>query len=292
MRVLHLSDTHLTGDGALHRMGIDAAEALAGLLAHLAPLRRIDLVVVTGDVADDGSPGAYRLARDMIGAFAAERGAPLVFTTGNADDRDAFAEVLGSGHLDTGPRGSAFHEAAIDAVHSPERAAATAHDGVRLITLDTLVPGKVHGRIGAAQLDWLRGLLAAPAPRGTVLAFHHPPIRFPNAVQDPATLINPGDLAEAIEGTDVRVILCGHYHLQLAGRLGDAMVWTGPAVVNRRDLSCGDEAIRYVHGSAATLIDLADLRAPVFHTLQPGDTLREMGGEQLREALRHLGPED
>jgi Icc protein len=287
MRVLHLSDTHLTGDGSRHRTGVDAAEALTGLLAHLEPLRRIDLVVVTGDVADDGSAGAYRLARDLIGAFASERGAPAVFTTGNADDRDAFTEVLGSGHLDLDLR-----DRAVDAVHSPERAAASAVDGVRLITLDTLVPGKVHGRISAAQLSWLRGLLAAPAPRGTVLAFHHPPIRFPNAVQEPPTLANPGDLADAIAGTDVRVILSGHYHLQLAGRLGGAAVWTGPAVVNRRDLSCGDEAVRYVRGSAATLIDLADLDAPVFHTLQAGETIAEIGGDELREALRHTSPED
>ncbi|RRS00383.1 metallophosphoesterase [Glycomyces terrestris] len=287
MRVLQLSDTHLTGDGALHRTGVDAAAALRGLLAHLAPLRRVDLVVVTGDIADDGSPAAYRLARDLIGAYAAERGAPLVLTTGNADDRTAFTDVLGSGHL-----GPDLREAALDAVHSPERAAATVLDGVRVVTLDTLVPGKVHGRIGAAQLTWLRGLLAVPAPRGTVLAFHHPPIRFPNAVQEPPTLANPRDLADAIDGTDVRVVLTGHYHLQLAGRLGPAAVWTGPAVVNRRDLSCGDEAVRYVSGSAATLIDLADLDAPVFHTLQAGDTIAETGGERLREALRHTSPED
>ncbi|MEU5873610.1 metallophosphoesterase [Glycomyces sp. NPDC047369] len=287
MRVLHLSDTHLTGDGALHRTGVDAAGALRGLLADLEPLRRVDLVVVTGDIADDGSAGAYRLARDLVGAYAADRGAPVLFTTGNADDRANFTEVLGSGHL--GPSG---RPCAVDAVDGPDRAAATALDGVRFITLDTLVPGKVHGRIGTAQLAWLRGLLAAPAPRGSVLAFHHPPIRFPNAIQEPPTLANPADLADAIDGTDVHVILTGHYHLQLAGKLGAAMVWTGPAVVNRRDLSCGDDAVRYVAGSAATLIDLADPATPVFHTLQAGTTIAEIGGEALQEALRGTSPDD
>ncbi|MEU6247217.1 metallophosphoesterase [Glycomyces sp. NPDC047010] len=287
MRVLHLSDTHLTGDGSPHRTGVDAAEALTGLLADLEALQRIDLVVVTGDIADDGSQGAYRLARDLIGAYAADRGAPVLFTTGNADDRANFTAVLGSGHL-----GPSARPCAVDAIDGPDRAAATALDGIRFITLDTLVPGKVHGRIGPEQLAWLRGLLAAPAPRGTVLAFHHPPIRFPNAVQEPPKLINPADLAEAIHGTDVHVVLTGHYHLQLAGRLGAAMVWTGPAVVNRRDLSCGDEAVRYVSGSAATLIDLADPAAPVFHTLQAGTTIAEIGGDELQKALQGTSPED
>lgn len=290
MKILHLSDTHLASGGRLHRTGVDAAEALAALLAELEPLRDLAAVVVTGDVADDGAAEAYAKARDMIGAYARGRGAPLVFTTGNTDDRDAFAEVLGSGHLDDGGRAAAVVESP-----GPERAAASMLGGLRLVTLDSLVPGEVHGLIGGAQFGWLRDVLAEPAPDGTVLAFHHPPIRHPNAVQEPPTLLNPDELVAAIVGTDVHTILCGHYHLQLAGRAGQAAVSVGPGVVNRRDLSCGDEAIRYVRGSGASLADFTDPAAPVFHTMQvrdakAGETLFELGGEELRRALGEPGP--
>ncbi|GAB3996084.1 hypothetical protein GCM10029992_15090 [Glycomyces albus] len=228
---------------ARHRRGRD--RSAQGLLVDLEPLRDIDAVVVTGDVADDGSVEAYTRAREMIGAFARGRGVPMIFSTGNTDDRGRFAEVLGSGHLDSDGRDQAV--AAIDAPDG-ERAAVSICEGLRLVTLDTLVPGKTHGRLGEAQLDWLRGVLAEPAAKGTVLAFHHPPILHPNAVQRPPTLRDPQALAEAIGGTDVQVVLCGHYHLELAGRLTQAMVWVGPGVVNRRDLTCGDEAVRYVRG--------------------------------------------
>jgi 3',5'-cyclic AMP phosphodiesterase CpdA len=57
-----------------------------------------------------------------------------------------------------------------------ERAAVSLVDGYRFVTLDSLVPGQGYGWISRAQLDWLRGALAAPAPRGTVLVVHHPPI--------------------------------------------------------------------------------------------------------------------
>jgi hypothetical protein len=43
-------------------------------------------------------------------------------------------------------------------------------------TLDTSVPGYHHGEISGRQLDWLADELATPAPDGTILALHHPPI--------------------------------------------------------------------------------------------------------------------
>jgi Icc protein len=38
--------------------------------------------------------------------------------------------------------------------------------GLRVIVLDTSVPGYHHGEISRAQLDWLATTLAEPAPFG------------------------------------------------------------------------------------------------------------------------------
>jgi 3',5'-cyclic-AMP phosphodiesterase len=292
MKILHLSDTHLSGTGALHRTGVDTTEALQGLLADLERLDGIDAVVVTGDVADDGSADAYRIARDRILGFARGHDAMTIFSTGNTDDRSAFADVLGSGHL--GPYGEELALSVIESADG-ERAAVSMVDGLRLVTLDTLVPGKVYGAVSAAQLAWLRDVLADPAPQGTVLAFHHPPLLSDDTVQRALALQEPESLAAAIRGTDVRVVLCGHYHLQLAGRLEQAMVWVGPGVVNRRDLTAGDGTIRYVRGTAATLVNLTDTNAPVFHTMHASDPrsgalLKEFGGAEVQEAIRQMAP--
>nr|WP_233163449.1 hypothetical protein [Glycomyces salinus] len=124
-----------------------------------------------------------------------------MFSTGNADDRRRFAEVLGSGHLDADGRDRAV--AAIDAPDG-ERAAVSICNGLRLVTLDMLVPGKAHGWSGEAQLRWLRGILAEPAVKGTVLAFHHPPILHPNTVRlRPTGSINAG-------GSRVELTAGGH----------------------------------------------------------------------------------
>jgi Icc protein len=98
MRILHLSDTHLDRSGGPDADGADGSAALHRLLTELAHLHDLDAVVVTGGVADDGSQEAYARARELLSDYAGRRGANVFYTTGNHDERTAFADVLGSGH--------------------------------------------------------------------------------------------------------------------------------------------------------------------------------------------------
>ena len=73
--------------------------------------------------------------------------------------------------------------------------------------------GYHHGEIGDAQYEWLASVLAEPAPHGTFLAMHHPPIPVP--MLPAAAIIELDDqqrLADALAGSDVRMILGGHFH--------------------------------------------------------------------------------
>src|SRR4051812_28733693 len=97
-RVLHLSDPHLTRTG-IDENGVDARAALERMLHDARFVPGIDLVVVSGDIADDGSTEGYAGVLELVGRFAAERGIPHVYCTGNHDVRAAFAAALGSGHL-------------------------------------------------------------------------------------------------------------------------------------------------------------------------------------------------
>jgi Icc protein len=293
MRILHLSDTHLTRRPGLNEDGVDPRESLRRILHDCRELPGVDAVVVTGDVADDGSPEAYADALDLVGAFAGQRRIPAVFSTGNHDERVAFAAVLGSGHFDAGGRDSPEHR--LDSADGA-RAAVTLVAGYRIITLDSLVPGKGYGQVSAAQLDWLRDVLAEPAPRGSVLAFHHPPVVVPGvAVQDALGLRNGPDLAATIAGTDVRVVLCGHFHLQLFGMLAGVPVWVTPGVVTRIDLTATPGTERAVKGASASLVDLGGPHSPVFHTLhardpQVGRTAYEVDAVELGAVIAKLGP--
>jgi 3',5'-cyclic AMP phosphodiesterase CpdA len=286
MRILHLSDTHLDRSGGPDADGADGTAALRHLLAELDHLHGLDAVVVTGDVADDGSHEAYARARELLSGYADRRGANVFYTTGNHDDRTAFADVLGSGHA---------HPEAVYEGSAGERAGATTIDGWRLITLDTLVPGKGYGRLGPGQLGWLRELLATPTPSGTILAFHHPPIAMEVDVQRALGLQNSAELADAIRGTDVQLILCGHFHLQILGRLEQATVWVTPGVVSRIDLTARPGTERAVHGPSASLVHLEAPHGPLIHTLHArdprmGTTVYEADEEEMREVIERLGP--
>ncbi|MFG2469139.1 metallophosphoesterase family protein [Streptomyces canus] len=287
MRILHLSDTHVERTDAPNRNGVNATDSLRLMLAELRHLRDVDAVVVTGDIANEGDVEAYTAVRELVGEFARPLDAPVFYTTGNHDEREAFGKVLGSGHPDP--------ERLLETGAS-ERAAVSTVGGYRFVTLDSLVPGEVYGRIGTAQLDWLREVLSTPAEHGTVLAFHHPPLALGLSVSQPVFgLLNPGELASAIRGSDVRVLLTGHFHLQLFGMLEAVPVWVTPGVVNRIDLTTPYGTERAVRGASASLVELGGPASPMFHTFHARDpraheTVYQLDEERTRAVLEKYGP--
>jgi 3',5'-cyclic AMP phosphodiesterase CpdA len=289
MRILHLSDTHITASAGLNQDGVDSRESLRRMLRDCGELPGLDVVVVSGDVADDGSAEAYADALELVGGFARQRRIPAIFSTGNHDERAAFTAVLGSGHV--GP------DRQLESAGG-ERAAASMVAGYRIITLDSLVPGKAYGLLSDAQLGWLRDVLAEPAPYGSVVVFHHPPVVVPGvAVQQAFGLRNSADLAEVIRGSDVQLLLCGHFHLQLFGMLAGVPVWVTPGVVNRIDLTATPGTERAVKGASASLIDLGAPHSPVCHTLHArdprlGQTAHEIDAAGLDELIAGLGPSE
>jgi 3',5'-cyclic AMP phosphodiesterase CpdA len=291
VRVLQLSDFHLEKAAGPNPDGVDPREALRRMLADCAQLEAIDVVVVSGDVADDGSPEAYAEAAAMVGDFSRARGALQVWCVGNHDVRGSFAEVLGSGHV--GADGSDAGTPIESTEH--ERAAVSDVGGFRAITLDTLVPGKGYGALSDTQLEWVADVLATPAERGTALVLHHPPIALDMYAEQALMLQNAAALSAAIEGSDVRVVLCGHFHHQMTGWLGRTPVVVTPGVVNRIDMTAAPGTERAVVGASATVVELGGPHAPlsyVLHARDPGvgRTAYELDADELAAVIAELGP--
>ena len=262
--LVHLSDLHLSASGQ-DEDGVDAVRSLLLVLESLRFVDNVSAVVVSGDLADDGSVAGCHLALDLVGSWARERGAACVFTVGNHDSRAAFTEVLGSGHrdehgADVGERGPAGTCAAVSEVN-----------GLRIVSLDSLVPGKTHGEIGENQLAWLNDVLKQPTIAGTVLAFHHPPLWPPGYPVSDVVLRDPGPLGEVIAGSDVRAVLTGHLHHQLSGLLAGIPVWVTPGVVTRIDTSAPPALVRGVLGGGSTVFELGTDTGPVFRLVHARD---------------------
>ena len=224
-------------------------------------------VVVTGDVADDGSVAAYERARDTLLDFTTRRGARLVFCVGNHDDRAAFARVFGTGHFD-----QSGEECGQPADLKDRAVAVSAVSGIRIISLDTLVPAKWYGRLGPAQLAWLEETLAGCRGDLTVLAFHHPPIDLAVEIQRRIGLVDRDELAATIRPDAVSAILCGHFHQQIGGTVNGVRTWVTPGVFTRIDhVTAGHGTERAFAGGSATLVDVSPTREPVFATIPAAD---------------------
>jgi Icc protein len=257
LRILHLSDTHLTGDGALHQGTVDTTAALRALLEHVDAIEGVGLVVVSGDVSEDGSTGSYAAARDLVGAWAGRHRAAFVTVPGNHDQRAGFRQVLFDGHV--------LGEGGQELMHTMEH-----HDpsvpvrgrslvaGRRIVTVDTSVPGAGYGELSRTALDHLRAALAEPAPSGSVVVLHHPPLPAPTSLHDALKLRNPEDLGAVLRGTDVRVVLGGHYHHHFAGSLGGVPVLVAPGVANDADVAGPYDEETALVGTGALVVDLAE----------------------------------
>ncbi|MGU3436200.1 phosphodiesterase [Actinomycetes bacterium M1A6_2h] len=259
--LLHISDTHLVGGGRELHGAVDSEARLRQIFAELeASQARPDALVFTGDLTDKGERDAYSSLRAIVEPVAESLGAAVIWAMGNHDDRAAFRTQL----LDQEPS-----TAPVNDVHDL--------DGLRVITIDTTVPGEHHGEITGEQLDWLADELATPAPHGTILALHHPPVP---CVQDLAVLVELREqnrLADVVRGSDVRSILAGHLHYSTTATFAGVPVSVASATCYTQDLNVPVGAQR--GRDAAQAYNLVHVyQDTVVHSVVPistGDTVGE-----------------
>ena len=234
--LLHVSDTHLLAGGGRLYDRVAADRHLQELFEQFeASGGRPDAIVFTGDLADRGEPEAYELIRRIVDPVAARLGTRVVWVMGNHDERDAFRRgLLGDGIGGQRP---------VDRVDDV--------DGLRLITLDSTVPGHHHGELTGEQLDWLAEELAIPAPHGTILAMHHPPVPSVLDLAVSVELRDQGALAEVVAGSDIRSIIAGHLHYSSTATFAGIPVSVASASCYTQDLTVPTGGTRGWDGARA-----------------------------------------
>ncbi len=271
--IAHLSDTHFLAGGA--PLG-GLADTVAHLDRAIEQLRRLAgslaAIVVTGDVADLGEPDAYRRIRAALVPLAEETGAELIWVMGNHDERVPFREIL----LDE-PGSDEPVNRVIDL------------GGLRIITLDSSVPGYHHGILEPATLAWLDEVLAEPAPFGTVVALHHAPIATPLALMDILELRGQDEFGEVIRGRDVRAILGGHLHYPTQGEFAGVPVYVAGSLAYTMDLSAPRrELVGIDGGHSVSLVHFFDAGAVT--SVVPVGVFPEITsfGEQFLDEIENL----
>ncbi|WP_196812167.1 phosphodiesterase [Nocardia sp. CNY236] len=267
--LFHFSDTHLVAGRDPLYGDVDADLRLRELLDHAAASRiRPTAIVFTGDLTDRGEPAAYTKLKSIVEPFANTVQAPVVWLGGNHDDRGALRDRL----LGEPPALSP-----LDRVHLI--------DGLRIIALDTSVPGEHHGEISDDQLQWLATILAEPAPFGTILAMHHPPVP---CVLDLAVIVELRDqhkLAAALDGSDVRAILAGHLHFSTSAMFAGIPVSVASASCYSQDLGVAHGGLRG-RDAAQTFNYVHIYPETVVHSVVPIDRGETVGASATPEQAR------
>jgi hypothetical protein len=89
-----------------------------------------------------------------------------------------------------------------------------------------------------------------------VLALHHPPLPSAAPLAASIPLLRRDELAAAVAGTDVRLVLAGHTHVVSAGTLGGVPVWTGGPLATVLDPFAPGAALRGLATPSVSRIDL------------------------------------
>ncbi|HTS88266.1 MAG TPA: phosphodiesterase [Gemmatimonadales bacterium] len=255
MRLLQLSDLHVRCPG----------NPLAGRVETLPYLERAvtfvermlpepDAIIVTGDVADQMETAEYELARGMLRRLRR----PCFALPGNHDSRRGMRELLPF------------------CLREPLREDCLAYVveqlPLRLVMLDSVIPGHGDGRLGGDQLAWLDSVLAAAPSSPSLLAVHHPPFETGIGFMDRIGLNDRAALGEVVaRHGQVVGIVAGHVHRTIVGSLAGRVALTAPSVAHQIPL------------------DLSPDGPDTFVLEPPGFLLHEWDGTSLRSHHGYLG---
>lgn len=240
MIFLQISDTHVLANEGATVQGHNPAANVRRVLARIEALPVVpQFCLISGDLAQDGEVASYQHLRRLLEPLAA-RGVPLLPVVGNHDDRAA----LRQGFLG-------------EAAGNAERLCYTCtFDGLRLIVLDSLIPGEDEGRLGEEQLAWLTEQLEESAPLGTILVLHHSPAVTGLSRVGRLQLQDAEALREVIAGKPLLGILAGHCHTASAAYFAGTSASTAPAVVFQ--LAPGASEMIFSAGSGFNLCIVRD----------------------------------
>lgn len=227
MLIAHLTDLHVRPHGLpAYRTAETNMLTERALDAVLALDPRPDLVLITGDLTDNGLPTEYENLKRMLSRLPM----PVWLIPGNHDRRENLKSMLADfPGLSQHPQFAQW---------------ATDLGPVRMIGLDTVVPGSGAGRLCAERLAWLEERLAEDTTKPTIVAMHHPAFVCGIHHMDRINLIEGTAEFEAIIRRNPQVvrILAGHHHRPIQALFAGTLAMVGPSVAHQVVLDLNDRA--------------------------------------------------
>jgi 3',5'-cyclic-AMP phosphodiesterase len=192
LRIAQVSDIHcgtITFDAKLMDSVVEQVNS-----------RRVDVVIVAGDLTAEGYRWEFEEAADWIAGFEA----PVFVIPGNHDARN-----IGWLHFQSifGERFPVQRFPLED-----ERARRLDATGLTVVGVDSSQPDQNEGHVGREWYRWIQKQFEVPGDL-KVFAIHHHLISIPGTGRERSTVVDAGMLLEVLAGCDVDIILSGHKHV-------------------------------------------------------------------------------
>lgn len=188
-KVVQLTDTHLFRETDGTQKGVNTHATLRAVVADVAARHGdFDALLLTGDLSQDETQESYELLAQTLAPI---RTAPVYAIPGNHDNLE---------HMRSGLAYDDFH--LLEDLHI---------GAWRFAMLNSQVPGRVHGELGAGQLGGLAGSLDG-ADAHVIVALHHPPVTVDSAWLDASRCLDGEDLLGVLARPPVHAVVCGHVH--------------------------------------------------------------------------------
>ncbi len=211
-RVFQLTDAHLFVDAETEFCGVRPYEGFVRIWnAVAAQLTDGDIVVISGDLAQDEKLETYKVLRELL----ADHLQQCRLIPGNHDNREAMHEV--------------FPE--IIQSNGSHICFCSTLGAWQILGLDSRVDGSVYGRIEADQVTWLSAQLDTACSENALLFLHHHPIDIGSPWMDAIGLTERGALFDYLQKRPaaIKLICNGHIHQEFEGNIGNIAVLGTPS---------------------------------------------------------------
>ena len=201
MRIIHMSDLHLTKDGC-PIWETDTMEHFNKSIEIIRGMKNIDAIIVTGDISDDGSIWTYQYADKVFSSLMI----PTICCPGNHDSLKVMLKEYKPSYYQVLPHAFVIK-------------------GWKIITLNSVIlddvdsnHNKARGFLSDASKKYMIQELDERLP--TIIALHHPPIE-PGGWLNRKLLDNRDDFNTIItKYTNARLVIYGHTHYFTDVQLG------------------------------------------------------------------------
>ncbi len=182
-----------------------------------------DLVVVAGDLTQEGYASEFETARDALRPI--REALTTVVVPGNHDSKNVgylhFYDHFGKGT--SGPKGD--WSLAMERAQYPQR--------VRLLAVDSSKPDLAEGEIGRARYEWIRQEFGDQADL-RLFVMHHHLVSVPGTGRERNIVWDAGDVLALLEDSGVDIVLAGHKHVPHVWQVGRMLIINSGTVSSYR----------------------------------------------------------